>query len=216
MSRDPLQTVTFPVLISEVAEKADGFCTLFPTPNRTSFANVRVVTEREIKTRLPKIFASKDVSRTNEKILYVGAGQLRRAYEAKDERALEDALRKVSPWVPRILGPGVVRSVADKWEGARLDYSNLMSNTIQYAQLVVWFPGRKARLGSLGIYCPNWKTAAHVMLLMGSIRVCPKCGAPFIPKSENVDYCTPAHGVAHRTALSRWRAKQKKVRKSLR
>jgi hypothetical protein len=49
-----------------------------------------------------------------------------------------------------------------------------------------------------------------VMLLMGSIRVCPKCGTPFIPKSENVDYCTPAHGVAYRTSLSRWRAKQKR------
>jgi len=232
MSRYPLQTVThpvaLPVLVAEEAEKADGCCTAFPRPNRTSFVNVRVVTEAEIKRRLPKIFSSKVVSRTNEMILYVGAGQLMRAYEARDARALEDALKNVQPWVPRIPGEESVNADADKWEGARWDYSSLMSNAIQDARLVTWWPGNKAPLVSPGIYCPDWKTAAYVMLLMGTIRVCPKCGNPFVPKTDNQDYCTPAHGVAYRTARSRGRKKRaneekkqksgklRKVRKSLR
>jgi hypothetical protein len=71
---------------------------------------------------------------------------------------------------------------------------------------VMWCLDKKEKF-SPGIYCRDWKTAAFVLMCMGSIRVCPKCGNSFVPKTDNQDYCTPAHGVAYRTAKSRWNAK---------
>jgi hypothetical protein len=227
MSRDPLHNVTLPILVdADSTEQADGWGTCFPAANRTKLMAVRVVNAGEIKRRLLKIFSSKEVSRTNEKFLYLGAGLLNRAYEAKDEWALQEALKQVHPWIPRISGKESVNPDADKREGARWDYSSLMSNALQDARLVMWWPWPEQgqRFASPAVYCPNWKTAAFVAMFMEYIRVCPnpKCNRPFIPKTDNQDYCIPAHGVAYRTALSRWRKKQradgqkKKARKSLR
>lgn len=225
MSRDPLQTVTLPVLVdAETPEDADGWGTCFPAPNRTKIMAVRLVKPEDIQQRVHKIFPDREI------LLFIGAIQLKRAYGAKDERELQEAVEKVHPWVPRIIGSRVSNNPsADKWAGARWDYSSLMSNALQNARLVMWWREKGESLISPAVYCPDWRTAAFVMTFMGSIRVCPKCKRVFVPSADNVDYCTPAHGGAYRTSRSRWRAKQqaeeekkprtkkrRKARKSLR
>jgi hypothetical protein len=206
MSREPLQTVTIPVLIeAENADATDGWATLSPSEGRTKFAAVRRVGTDEVRARLPKIFPDKQFS------LFRGLGRLQRAYEAKDEYALRAAIEEVRPWVPTIAGGSIKEDWTGEkiWDGARWEYSSLMSNAIQAARLVLWWPGGEDRLVSPALYCPDWKTAAFALSFMRSIRVCPKCGKPFVAIAENVDYCTPAHGVAYRTERSRWRAKRR-------
>lgn len=216
MSRYSLQTVTLPILVdAESVQQSDGWGTCFPSPGRTKRMAVRVVKAKDIRQRVRKIFPDREI------FMFAGVNQIDHAYGVKDERELQDALEKVLPWVPRI--GGSIVSYADKWARARWDYPSVMSNALQNARLVMWCPYKGERLLSPAVYCPNWKTAAFVMTFMGSIRVCPKCERVFVPTADNVDYCTPAHGVAYRTARSRWRAKQraeerktKKTRKGLR
>ena len=174
---------------------------LFPFANPHGGGSVRVINEKEVKRRLPEIFSSKEKSLTNEKFLYVGLGLLRRAFETKDEMNIKSALGKVHPWVPRI-GVRSVSADANIWHLARWDYAGVMSNALQNARLVVWFPFESTRLLSPGVYCPDLKTAAYITMVIGSIRICPKCENTFIPKTDNQDYCEPKHGIAHRTALS--------------
>jgi hypothetical protein len=215
MSRYPIHTVTLPVLIdAESPEVAEGEATDFPGAKRLRFTKVRAITTAEVKRRLLEIFASKEISRINEKFLYVGAGLLSQAYDARDEWGLEDALKSVRPWIPRFgFGPETVNPNANKWEGARWGYSSLMSNAVQKARLVAWWPYKPERLLSPAVYCPDLKTAAFVLMFMGGVRVCPKCRVSFIPSRDNQGYCKPTHGVAYRTARSRWRAKQRVIRK---
>jgi hypothetical protein len=221
MSRDPLQTVTLPVLIdAKRLEDADGWATCFPPTRSYSYRAVRVAEKWEVKKRLPDIFPSKARSQLNEKLLYVGAGLLKRAHDAKDELGLQPAVENVLPWVPVLEGhPPKFRAPGEaKWAGVRVIYSSLMSNVLQDARLVMWCSDKEGRFLP-GVYCPDWKTAAFVTMVMEHIRVCPKCHQPFIPKADNVDYCTPAHGVAYRTARSRTKRraqKPRRARKSLR
>lgn len=193
---------------AESPDRATGEVTCFPSTTRTRFVKVRAITAAEVKRRLLEIFSSKEESRINEKFIYVGAGLLTQAYKAGDEYGLQYALERLDPWIPSF-GTKTLNPDGDKREGARWDHSSLMSNAVQNARLVAWYPYKTKLLLSPAVYCPNLATAAYVMMFMGGIRVCPKCHVPFIPKSDNVDYCKPAHGVAHRTARSRWRAKER-------
>jgi hypothetical protein len=206
MSRDPLYSVTLPILVDvEKLEEADGWGTHFPGAHRTRIMAVRVVKPEDIQQRVRKIFPDGEI------FLFVGADQLKHAYGAKDERECQEALERVRPWVPRVFGgQKSINYDGDKiWAGARWEYSSLMSNALQHARLVMWWPRKGESLMSPAVYCPDWKTTAFVMTFMGSVRVCPKCQRVFVPSADNVDYCTPAHGVAYRTARSRWRAQQR-------
>lgn len=206
MSRDPLHTVTpnLPVLIDAHSEReSDGSATAFPDATRTRISLVRVFRDREAQTEAAR-FTSQEMR------LYRGAALLSRAYEALDERALEQALEDLRPWIPSISGKLKFRTGGDRWAGARWIYSSVLSNAIQSARFVIWYPkdGDNGVLPSAALYCPNKHVAALALLALKRVRVCPKCEAIFIPASEKVDYCTPAHGVAYRTALSRWRKAQ--------
>src|ERR1022692_3651619 len=99
MSRDPIHTVTLPVLVDAASpEEADGWGTHFPGTHRTKTMAVRVIKPEEIQERVREIFSDKEI------FLFAGASQLEHAYGAKDERELQESLRKVHPWVPRIMG----------------------------------------------------------------------------------------------------------------
>ena len=112
MSRYSLQTVTLPILVDvERLEEADGWGTHFPGAHRTRFMAVRVIKAEDIQERVRRIFPDKEL------FLFVGANQLAHAYEAKDERELQEALKKVHPWVPSITGRKVANPNADKWAG---------------------------------------------------------------------------------------------------
>jgi hypothetical protein len=225
VSRNAIRTVTtLPVLIAvDSAKEADGWGTSFP-PDRTESMAVHVVTDDDIDTRLRTIF------RPEELPLFVGAIELKQAYAAKDELALQRASEKVRPWIVGFAPPEEfevklktrdgralsLKSHGQKWNATRWNYSGLMADMFQNARMVIWFSEKEERF-SPALYCPDWKTAAFVMTFLGRIRVCPKCSTIFIPSADNVDYCSPAHREAHRVA--RWRdrkKREKKARKSVR
>jgi hypothetical protein len=213
MTRNSVRTVTLPILVAaNITKEMDGWGTFFPADRIESMA-VRVVSEEDIKSRLRTIFRPKDLP------LFVGAIELKQAYDAKDELSLQRASEKVRPWIkhfalPRELdwksadGRVSFTSSGQKWNATRWNYSRLMADMFQSARLVIWFSEKEGRFLP-ALYCPDWKTAAFVMTFLGRIRVCPKCSTIFIPSADNVDYCTPAHREAHRVARSRWRARQR-------
>jgi hypothetical protein len=220
VSRDRYKTVTLPVLVSleKPLEEADGWVYL----DRVNHRAVQVVEPKDIQERLRKIFTTpKDI------FLFTGAGELKSAYDTKDVLALRRSVERVSAWVPGWSGRpwNLGTETKPNWVGVRFIYSALMTNLLRDARSVMWCSDKEGCFLP-GIYCPDWKTAAFGTMFMGHLRVCPKCGDPFTPKTDNQDYCTPAHGVAYRTAKSRWwkarggnkqgNVKQKKVRKSLR
>jgi hypothetical protein len=182
---------------------------------------VRVVRDEDIQARLRTIFSAKDIP------LFLGAIQLKLAYDAGDGLAFQQAADKVRPWIPDFIelqdfrwksadGRISVETRGRKTYSALLNYISLMADMFQSARLVIWFSEKEERLMP-ALYCPDWKTAAFVMTFTGRLRVCPKCSTIFTPSADNVDYCSPAHREAHRVA--RWRDRQtreKKTRKSVR
>jgi len=218
MTRNNVRTVTLPILIAaNVLEKADGWGTFLP-PDRTESIAVRMVTDGDIKTRFRKIFRPDDLR------LFVGAIELKQAYDAGDELALKRASEKVRPYIRDFAAPEEfkidlktrdlskisLKTHGQKWNATRWNYSGLMTDMFQSARLVIWFSEEEGRFLP-ALYCPDWKTAAFVMTFLGRIRVCPKCTRIFIPSADNVDYCTPAHREAHRVA--RWRDRKNRERK---
>ena len=97
--------------------------------------------------------------------------------------------------------------MASDWLGAQWLYSRLMNTLIQNARLLLW---RREKGLSPASYCPDLKTAAFGMTVMGHGRVCPQSNEVFIPPADTVEYCKPAHGVAYRTVRSRWNKKERK------
>jgi hypothetical protein len=205
MSRDPLHTVTLPILVDleKPLAEADGWLNIVTqTTRRISDRHMAVQVvqpKRDIEKRLGKIFSSKDIA------LFAGVENLKAAYDAEDVLTLHRAIQQVHPWEP---GPWNL-GTDDKpnWIGVHAIYSRVVTERLRDARLVTWCSDKERR--SLpGIYCPDWKTAAFATAFIGHIRACPKCGNPFTPKTDNQAYCTPAHGVAHRTARSRWHKKR--------
>jgi uncharacterized C2H2 Zn-finger protein len=144
---------------------------------------------------------------------------LRIAINKRDEPGFWQAYEKVRPWQRNMRGVTITyKAIGKDWAAAQSLYADLMSELTQNVRLILWQP-EKGQLRP-ALYCPDLKTAKFVLLLMGRIRVCPRCKEIFRPKKDNVIFCRPAHGVAWRTALSRARAKakkeQKRARKSLR
>lgn len=220
MLRNDVRTVTLPVLVSDEgfpqsARVPDGWGwgTFFPADHAGCMA-VRAVSGREIKARLRTIF------RPDELPLFVGVMELKGAYDAGDELALQRASEKVRPWLADFASPRErqwktadgrvsIETVGRKWNATRWNYSRLTADMFRNARLVIYFPENEEGRPLPALYCPDWKTAAFVMTFLGRIRVCPKCSIIFIPAADNVTYCTPAHREAHRVARSRWRAQQR-------
>jgi hypothetical protein len=116
------------------------------------------------------------------------------------------------------LRPGREKEAIERWSGYRHGpkaeadekwlLSQLVSEAMESAQLVLWWSGKRFRPA---LYCPNNKTAIYAFLLMKAAAgtgwgVCPKCGSFFEKKRSDQNYCSIAHREAHRVA--RWRAQQ--------
>jgi hypothetical protein len=209
MSRDIKNTVTKPlhtgldVLIASGKEldilprsEKDREVTVFSGPNSWSEKTVRSVTSSDLDEpgRLLKIFSREQWP------LVVGVSELRIAIRKKDEPAFRQAFEKVRPWWPTA-GQFTLNAIGNNWSGAKSLFSKLMNKLTQNARLIQWQPNEGLLMPAL--YCPDLKTAKFVLLVMGRLRVCPKCKEIFSPKTDNQDYCKPAHGVAWRTAESR-------------
>ena len=130
--------------------------------------------------------------------------------------AREDDLAFGAAIIPLFgLSPGQEKEAIERWSGYRHGpraeadekwlLSQLMSEALGTAKLVLWWSGKRFRPA---LYCPDNKTAINAFLLMKAAGtgwgVCPKCGSFFEQKRSDQTYCSIAHREAHRVA--RWRA----------
>ena len=125
-----------------------------------------------------------EIFRPEELPLVVGVADLQRAINKKDEAGFWLANEKVRPWQRQRNMPGVTityKAIGRDWGAAQSLYADLMNELTQNVRLILWQPER----GQLrpALYCPDLKTAKFVLLLMGRIRVCPKCKEIFRPKN---------------------------------
>jgi hypothetical protein len=214
MQRYDVQNVTVvPVLVqTENLKTADGWGNFFSPDHKGSWA-VHVVKENEIWLRYKKIFGEKEIG------LFAGVTALRQAYNKQDDFALERACKYLGVDQPKEINIQLklkdgrslsLKSHGHRWDVAGWGYSELLGKQIESARLVMW-------LSDSGfvpaLYCPDWKTAAYVMAFIGRIRTCPKCGEIYV---GDEDYCKASHGIAYRTARSRWNAKNQKDAKNRR
>jgi hypothetical protein len=220
MSRNSVQTVTLPVLVTaESLKDSAGWGTFFPGDHTGNMA-VQVVTPEDVIERLQTIFAPKDI------LLYNGVIQLMRALESGHQGDVEKCFEKVRPYIRHFAplkeiqwksadGRVSFKTIGQKRNAARWNYSGLMSDVFKGARLVVWYSEQEGRLQP-ALYCRDWKTAAFLLAFMQHFRECPKCHTVFVPSADNVDYCTPEHREAHRVARWRARKRQEKAAKKTR
>ena len=210
MSRLPLHTVTFPVLVASGREEPHGWL-----PTRAGgFAGVCEVREKDLRAQSRLFLSAKSLG------LFRGLDLIKRAFDGRDDWELSNAVRMLRPYNPPLPRGATLTEGWDgdnKWEGARWLYSEQMTRAVSRCRLVMWSPNQGGLL-SPAIYCPNLTTAAFVALFRGGMRVCPKCGTPYAPDKATRDYCSPKHGVAYRTARSRGnhelrKAKRRKAKK---
>jgi hypothetical protein len=202
MSRTPLQTVTLPILTeARDANRAEGYLASFGG-GRSGWFAVNAINPQDIVNSYEHLLSRQSLD------VFRGLLALRRGYEGRRRAAVAEAFEHLRPYRPK-LPPGVTETLdltGEKiWDGARWEYSEFMSRAMNKARLVTWFPASGARVLSPGVYCPDTKTAVFAAAFSDAVRVCPKCKALFTPSSNfpNQAYCTPAHGGAHRTQLSR-------------
>jgi hypothetical protein len=214
MERIDVHIVTLPVLIPcHDLREADGRGTFLPGDQAGSMF-VHAVTQEDVKGWQRKAPA-KDFS------LFIGATQLKQAYDDGDDFALAMAHEKLSQHA-RLAplddikvelktkdGAKISLHAVQKWNATQWNYSGLMTEMVQGAKLVMWHPEEERRFLP-ALYCSDMKTAAFAMSFTKQIRVCPwwKCNALFV---GNKDYCCVAHREAHRVARFRWRDKQAKA-----
>ncbi len=203
MRRDRYKTVTDALaILTDSKDEKGRRCISFFRGGEWGWTAVQPITSEDIEGpgRLQEIF------RREELPLVVGAAEMRRAIRKRDEAAFLQAFEKVRPWWP-VAGRFTLGPIRDNWAAAQEVYARLLTNLTQNARLIVWQP--ESGLLMPALYCRDLKTAKFVMLVMGRLRVCPKCKGIFVPKKDNQDYCKVAHGVAWRTAESRRRKKQR-------
>jgi hypothetical protein len=212
MSRDPIHPVTLAVIVDAseffyrprptTPPAPDGWVQTFYGRNEKSSA-VRTVSPAYVQKWLTKIFSKSEFS------LYTAVDKIRCAYEREDALEFQRWYEEISPWLVGTKLRPKTPSSDPRWKyQVRATYAALMNKALMHARIVMWLSDAEQQFVP-GIYCPDWKTAAFASLFNGGLRVCPKCGAPFTPKKSNQVCCTAAHGVAYRTARSRWRKKQK-------
>lgn len=210
MLRDPSQTVTIPLLVdAKTPESADGGCVVFTRGGGIKFTNVRVLSPEVLKRQLWR-------DRSNDLASALrGVSRLRRAYMEKDMRALTIALEQVVPLIPIIPGTKLDMDWSElkMWDTARGLFVEVMSHAVKNVRWVTWSPASGEHNPAPAAYCPDMSTALAMAVFLDSVRVCPHCGRPFTPKQDNVDYCSPAHGAAYRTARSREKKRREDEKK---
>jgi hypothetical protein len=92
---------------------------------------------------------------------------------------------------------------------ASVHVPRLATKPMDAARLVLWCSGRSGQFIP-AISCPDLRTAIFVRAFL-SLQTCPHCGIVFLPEKENVIYCRPAHGQAHRVARMRAKQRRRKV-----
>jgi len=132
--------------------------------------------------------------------------ELVRAIQAKDAVAMEKAtINLKSTQGPLALGvskalmkePGYIESML----------ARELSNRLEDVRFVMW---QWQDGTSPALLCPDLATALLIRVVMSAVgaqaglRLCPKCGQPFLQKRADQDYCSVKCREAHR--VERWRA----------
>jgi hypothetical protein len=114
-----------------------------------------------------------------------------------DAEGIESKLLRIWP------GPG---RGAKTWENASRLLTFAVSEVVNRSRLVLWWFKGEFRPA---IYCEDIEVAmyVHTFLIASTgelgFRICPHCTEQFFQKRPNQDYCSPAHGNAHRVARAR-------------
>jgi uncharacterized C2H2 Zn-finger protein len=194
-----------PILVPSVkGESHDGvanFYFLKEGPVSRTGSNVRLLRNPDISEQaMRKVLGPEDYE------LLRATLDLKKARETNDSLLQERAYQKLMPH----LGWASVNPKVFSYPGwANVHVPRLATLPMEEARLVLWFSGKTDGSPSPfipAIYCPNLKTAIFCRAFL-SLQTCPHCGIIFLPEKENVVYCRPAHGHAHRVA--RMRAKQR-------
>jgi endogenous inhibitor of DNA gyrase (YacG/DUF329 family) len=150
--------------------------------------------------------------------------ELVRAIKAKDaiamERATTNLKSKRGPIEQAVSAASMKESGYIEWVLAKE-----LSTRLENVRFVMWQWD-----GEMGpaLFCPDKATALLIRVVMSAVgakaglRLCPKCGQPFLQKRADQDYCSVKCREAHR--VERWRAgrksfesrpKESRARKSL-
>ena len=220
MKRDSVQTVTLPILVESEGwgktNNMDDWGTFFPADWKGSMG-VHVVTEADVKLWLRSELSPKEHN------LFVGLNYLKFGIDERDEYTLMRGYDKLRPIVKDLAPPEDTKRVdlktkdgteisflpvERKWTATVWNYSGLFTEALKNTRFVMWGSETYNRFLP-ALFCRDKKTAVFAMRLAGSLRVCPKCDAPFVPSAGNVDYCCIEHREAYRIARFRWNKKKK-------
>jgi hypothetical protein len=105
-------------------------------------------------------------------------------------------------------------SGATTWENISKLFAFAVSEVVDRSRLVLWWFKGEFRPA---IYCEDIEVAVYVHAFLiaptGELgfRSCPHCTEQFFQNRPNQEYCSPAHGNAHRAARSREKQKQEQL-----
>ena len=239
-SKTPFHSVSaaLPILIPSEWGEENGALQTADSSGALIFIAVRIVTTRELKPETIRaklkgsewnFFAGVNTTITHYncgdiKKLNAGFGLLAPTLMSPQNTTDEKEEPTMSPsafakfFVDKICA-GQDAKAASFWLGG------MVNQQLCPARLVYWRIGKnfdlfdpnshamvKVPQFGLGIFCPDYKTAMIVKLMLSKlVRVCPYCGGMFEPRRSDQLYCSARHRDAQR--LARWREEQERKRK---
>ena len=221
MKRDIVQAVTIPILIDADTKEATDRKTFWPISETEAETKeslfVREFTKQDadewIRSCSPKDFA-----------IFLGLSHIKLGFDTEDEYTLMLGYEKLRPFVKGLILPedrkielaksriSIGGGTGYKWWATIFNYSGLLTKMLEKTRLVMWYSLETYNKFLPAIHCPDKKTAVFAMRLVGPLRVCPKCDAPFVPAASNVVFCCIQHREAYRVDRFRWNEKRAETR----
>jgi hypothetical protein len=202
MQRDMYNTVTLNILIPVSSAEAEG----------EAYADEPIKVRRFVdedvdrnSSRGKKTWSQVEPFRQTEMLNLVA---LVRAIQTNDAIAMEKAtvnLKSTRGALERAVSkalmkePGYIESML----------ATELSHRLREVAFVMW---RSDGQTAPALLCPDLATAFLIRVVMSAVgakagmRLCPKCGQPFLQKRADQDYCSIKCREAHR--IERWRAKK--------
>ncbi len=195
MSRNAYSTVTVEILIPTSTKTTDG--EVFPS--HLSMIKVR---RFQMRPRDLELLDKSDRELITDSI-------------ALEQALADDRRSAIEQTAPKLAGSLLSRMITAAQVRADPRYAETvfmgkLSYELRDTQLVLWRHDGEIKPALL---CPDVKSAFLVRTLLSvaglstGLRLCPKCGIPFLQRQSNQDYCKASHREAHR--VQRFRAKKR-------